>query len=429
MKMVVYMSVVKSVTRVWFGSILGAVLVFLLQAVIARSLTVDDFGLFSSAYAAVGLLIPMAGFGIAQYWLKVFGQYGMAARVYISPALKLLAINFIFICFILFFWGYLERNDTEIIFIIIFLLVHVIGQVIVELLFSRYQLEENYSVIFYIQFIPQFLRFLAVIVLLNLLGDDFRPKDAAFAYAIAALLFIAIAMKPLSKFILGDFPLVGYKTSNATLESVKVKAVLKESWPFAFAALFHLIYFQSDIIILKYIKGDEAAGYYSVAFMILTAVLIFPSVVYQKVLLPRLHRWAHDDRDKFHSVYKKGNFIMGVMGVLAMVLTWLLAPILIPLLFGEKYEYSVEILNITALSIPVLFVASSVGAVLVTKENMKIKVKVMFFVAILNLVLNIIFIPIYGELGAAVTTVISNFILLVGYYYVSEKIIFKVGLV
>lgn len=420
------MSVVKNVSRVWLGSILGAVLGFLLQAVIARNLTVEEFGFFSSTYAAIGLLIPMAGFGIAQYWLKVFGQCGMAAKVYISPALKLLAINLIFICFILMSWGYLEKNNPEVVFIILFLSVHVIGQVTLEVLFSRYQLEENYSVIFYIQFIPHLLRFFAAIILLYIFGDGFSPKDAALAYAIAAFLFILVSIRPVRNFILGDFPLVGHKTSNFILERVKIKAVFKDSWPFAFAALFHLIYFQSDIIILKYLKGDQAAGYYSVAFMILTAVLIFPSVVYQKVLLPRLHRWAHDDRDKFHSVYKKGNFIMAVMGIIAMLLTWLLAPIFIPLLFGEKYEYSVDILNITALSIPILFVASSVGAVLVTKENMKIKVKVMFFVAVLNLALNIIFIPIYGELGAAVTTVISNFILLVGYYYVSEKIIFKV---
>jgi len=423
------MSVVKNVSRVWLGSILGAVLGFLLQAIIARNLTVVEFGYFSSVYAAVGLLIPIAGFGIAQYWLKIFGQYGMAAKVYIPPALKLLAINFVFICLILMCWAYFESNSPEIVFIILFLSVHVVGQVTIEILFSRYQLEENYSVIFYIQFVPHFLRFLAAIILLYALGGSFSPKYAALAYAIAAFLLIAIAIMPVRNFILGEFPLAGHKKSNLTLDTVRVGSVLKESWPFAFAALFHLIYFQSDIIILKYIKGDQSAGYYSVAFMILTAVLIFPSVVYQKVLLPRLHRWAHDDRDKFHSAYKKGNFIMAVMGVIAMSLTWLLAPILIPLLFGNKYEYSVVILNVTALSIPILFVASSVGAVLVTKENMKIKVKIMFFVAVFNLVLNIMFIPIYGELGAAVTTVVSNFMLLIGYYYVSEKIIFKVGVV
>lgn len=419
------MRVLKSVSMIWFGSILGAALSFLMQALIAQKLTVDEFGYFSSSYAMVGLLVPIAGFGVAQYWFKVFGQYGKSAIVYIKPSLKLLLINAFFICLMLIFWAGVERNNAFSGYVISFLFIHLIGQVLLEVISTRYQLEENYSLIFYIQCMPHLLRILVLISLMYILSGNISPAFVALAYAVAAIFIMVFTIKPLKGFILGDFTLSGHKWNALDLIKVDTRTIYKESWPFAFATLFHLIYFQSDIILLKYLKGDQDAGYYSISFMILAAILIFPSVVYQKVLMPRLHRWAHSEHKKFYSVYKIGNITMAVVGIICMLITWLLSPFFIPLFFGEKYDSSIELLNITAISIPLLYIASSVGAVLATKENMRIKVKVMFVVAVINISLNVIFIPVYGATGAAITTVISNFLLLTGYFFVAKKFVFK----
>ncbi|MBE0471968.1 MAG: polysaccharide biosynthesis C-terminal domain-containing protein, partial [Methyloprofundus sp.] len=186
---------------------------------------------------------------------------------------------------------------------------------------------------------------------------------------------------------------------------------------------FHLIYFQSDIILVKYITGDEAAGYYNVAFTIMVAVLLFPGIVYQKFLLPKMHRWAHHDRALFYKVYRQGNVAMLILGLLAMALIWLLSPLAIPFLFGDEYKDAVGLLTILALSAPILFVASSVGATLVTQEHMKTKVKLMGLVAIVNILLNLAFIPFYGAEGAAVSTLMSNVLLLTLYVHYRKKAI------
>ena len=51
----------------------------------------------------------------------------------------------------------------------------------------------------------------------------------------------------------------------------------------------------------------------------------------------------------------------------------------------------------------------------------------MGFVALLNLGLNFLLIPLYGAIGAAVATVLSNLVLLILYYYATEKYVFKQG--
>ncbi|HIP49762.1 MAG TPA: flippase, partial [Lutibacter sp.] len=158
------------------------------------------------------------------------------------------------------------------------------------------------------------------------------------------------------------------------------------------------------------------------------AIYILPSVVYQKFLLPKMHRWAHHGREKFYATYRHGNLVMLIIGIIAMIIVWISATWAIPFLFGANYTDSVQLLNILALSIPVIFVASSVGATLVTKEHMKNKVKYMGSVAVFNILLNIIIIPIYGAIGAAIATVMSNILLLLLYRRAAQKLVFSLDI-
>lgn len=214
---------------------------------------------------------------------------------------------------------------------------------------------------------------------------------------------------------------------NITNVSPSIIAVAAQSWPFGLAGVFYLIYFQSDVILLKYISGDEAAGQYNVAFVIMAAVYLLPSVIYQKFLLPKIHRWANHDREQFYRIYRTGNLIMLLLGLLAMLMIWVLAPWGVPLFFSSSYMEAIIPLNILALAAPIRFVATSVGSTLATRQHMKKKVWYMAFTAILNIFLNILLIPEYGIVGAAIATVVSDAALLILYVYSAKYHVFFKG--
>lgn len=417
-----------SLALLWLGTLLGAGLAFLTQIVLARKLGSEDYGIFSAVLAMVTLVAPLAGFGISQLWLKVFGQEGWEAKRWLYSSFKFVILSTIIVLISLLCWAFFGNHDEvtrTLIFIISF---YILGQVSIELVSSKLQLEERYLYLAVWQFLPHFLRFFLASILLFGFSTWATLEDIAYAYAFVAIIFLLVGILQLASMQNGNFALKGHIKEESIKDlNVTLGNVFQSTWPFGLAAFFHLIYFQSDIILIKYIVGDKEAGIYNVAFTIMVAVYMFPSVLYQKFLLPKLHRWANHDKDKFYEVYRKGNIAMLLLGLIAMLLVWLLSAWAIPFLFGEKYQNSVIILNILAVSSPIIFVAFSAGATLVTQEHMKLKVKYMGFVAFINLGLNFLLIPSYGAIGASVATVLSNLVLLMLYYLGAQRYVFSVG--
>ncbi|QTF55351.1 oligosaccharide flippase family protein [Stutzerimonas frequens] len=424
------MSKIKAVQKIsflWVGSLIGAGCAFFTQVILARMLGPQAFGAFSSVLSLMSLLVPFVGFGIAQYWLKEFGKDGWNAARFVKPSLKLVLINIVLVMSILAAWAVGGPNDHVMQAVLFIMSVFVVGQVAVELISGKLQLEERYGMLALWQLMPHVARFILVAIVGICFGNHFDIKMAAVLFACVSLVVLALAINPLIIMAKGKFSLKGHGlqgAKNRLVQCPKVKETLQGSWPFGLAAVFQLIYFQSDIVLVKYITGDDAAGYYNVAFTVMAAVLLFPGIIYQKFLLPKMHRWANYNRELFYKVYSHGNVVMLLLGMLAMILAWMLSPVTIPYLFGNGYEKAVDILMILVLSAPILFVANSVGATLVTQEHMKIKVKLMGGVALLNVVLNLVLIPVYGAFGAAVATVVSNLVLLISYYVSAQLWVF-----
>ena len=113
-------------------------------------------------------------------------------------------------------------------------------------------------------------------------------------------------------------------------------------------------------------------------------------------------------------------------GIVLLFISYLVIPILHPLLFGMEYLESVKVLSILILCIPVRFLATSIEIPLFTRGFMNNKTKIMGLVAMINLVLNFLLIPIYSIYGAAISTLISEILLLSLYSFSAMKNIFGV---
>jgi O-antigen/teichoic acid export membrane protein len=420
---------IKSISLLWMGSLIGAGCAFLTQVILARQLGPSDFGIFSAALATTNLLAPLAGFGIAAYWLKVFGEEGWKATRWLKGSFKFVILSTLAVLLLLVSWALFGPNDTLTTTLLLILTIYILGQVAIELVSSKLQLEENYIHLAFWQFSPHLARLLLVGIIIYTMTNLVTSQIIAYIYAGVSLLFLIIGSIFLFRMYQGSFSLVGHKHTEEPIKedninSPSILQVASQSWPFGLAGIFYLIYFQSDIILLKYLSSAESAGIYNVAFVIMAAVYLFPSVVYQKFLLPKIHRWANHARTHFYHIYRIGNIWMVSFGLIAMFSLWIILPWFIPFLFGPEYHDAIKLLIILSFAVPIRFLATSIGSTLVTQDHMRKKVKYMGIVALLNIILNIILIPVHGAIGAAITTVFSDIVLLLLYYTASKKYVF-----
>jgi O-antigen/teichoic acid export membrane protein len=416
---------IKNISYLWIGSLLGSGSTFLIYILLARKLSPNEFGIFSSALALLTIFILIGGFGISQFWLKIFGKEGWGAIRWIKPSLQLLFINLLIISILISLWAvYGPHEDIYTKKVLLIMILFVIGQIIIELVGAKFQLEEKYLQLSIWQLLPNIFRL--VFILIVILIFEISIIKIALIYSIISILFIIIGIYLLFIIKKGNIALVGHVKKNVK-EKKKPTLIntLSESWAFGLAGVFSLIYLQSDIILVKYIIGNKEAAYYNASFIILSAILIFPTIVYQKFLMPKIHRWANNDKDMFYNVYKKGNIIMFTMVLVIMIILLFISEYLIPLVFGENYINAILLTKILAISIPMTFLASSIGSTLVTTTHIRKKVGYMGIVAIINIILNLYLIPIYGSLGAAWATVSSNLLLLILYYIAVNKYVFN----
>src|SRR5471030_179687 len=418
----------KAISLLWMGSLAGAGFAFLTQVLLARKLGSNDFGAFSSALTTITLLAPLAGFGISQYWLKAFGQEGWAAKRWLKPSFEFIALSTLFLICAIVAWALLTNHDRLTQHLLLILSLYILGQLSVELVSSKLQLEERYLRLALWQFLPHFLRCSMVFIAAVVSATPIAAELYAVFFSVIALVFFLLAIPQLLQMINGRLTLKGHELT-AELKDFAARpgmlSVASASWPFGIAAFSHLIYFQSNIILLKHLSSNSAAGIYSVAFTIMTAVYLLPSVIYQRFLLPKMHRWANHDPDMFYQIYRKGNWMMLLLVTLAMLVILLFADWAVPLLFGEAYRGAAAVLKILSICAPVIFLAFSAGATLVTQEHMKVKVKYMALVAVINVLLNLTLIPLFDLRGAAIATVVSNVLLLSLYFYGAQRLVFK----
>lgn len=415
--------VAKILSLLWGGTIAGSGLGFITQALVARNLGTDSYGSFSAALVAVTLIAPLAGFGIQSFWLKVFGQEGYGAKQWLPASKRYVVASIVLAISLLFLWSFTSFKYTHESNLIYILLPHMLGLFALEIISAKLLLENRNTELSIWQSTPSLIRFFIVTSTIYLLPNKLTPLAIAIAYSLAAIIMICVGSRNISQMFNGNINLHGHNPTDKPPPGQKnVSDVYLECWPFGLATIFHLIYFQSNIVFLDALIDSHTAGIYASAFTIISAIYILPNVIYNKYLLPKFHRWASHDISKFVQVYKQGNKLMLLIGVSTGIGLYFSGPLLAKVAFGPSFSEAGNIISALAVCVPLRFLSTSIGASLVTKENMKNKVKLMGIVAAINIALNCFAIPNFGLIGAISTTIISEGLLLTLYYYSSIKL-------
>jgi O-antigen/teichoic acid export membrane protein len=387
----------------------------------------DSFGAFSSALAIVTLLAPLAAFGVGSWWLKVFGEEGSAAQRWVQPSLQFSVLSSFAVAALLMAWAGLGPHDNATGTLIATLTWVVLAQVIIDLVSAKLQLEAKHIGLAAWQFVSHPLRLVALLLLILYL-PMLTPFHVASLYLMISAFVFSIGCYYLSSFYKGKLHLAGHpksshfeKKSDNCLEEPSLKNVFVRAYPFGLESFFFLVYYQTDLILLRYLVDEEAVGFYGASVTFMAAIYFLPSVLYQKFLLPKIHRWAHEERNQFRVFIRKAGIILFAAGVFVIFIIWYMGEHAIQLVLGDAYYPSVALLMVMSVAIPFRYLAIHLGSVLCTRDLIWTNLKITGFTALLNVFLNVLLIPQYGGAGAAVATVVSYVLLAVLFAVAVQK--------
>jgi O-antigen/teichoic acid export membrane protein len=400
------------------GTLASTVVSFLTQLVLARVLPIADFGRIAALLAAVNFFTPSASVGVQGLLLQVFGREGWSAARWLRPSAILVVLStcvssLSFAAYIHYCKLGLGIGEALVLLTSIPIL---LGQVAVELASTRFQLEDRYGSLAMWQFSTQVGRFAVVIA--AAVTQLLSLSTMLAGYAAVGLLTVGAGIVILVKLWSGQIAPRGHAVDQVFSPSLpmdatpSVASTFLRTAPFALITIFYVLYYQGAIVTVQWLAGAPAAAAYNAAYLVMSAIFLVPQVIYVKLLMPQIYRWAEHDRAKFCAAFHVGLPTMTMLGAMLMIATMVTAAWIIPLMFGPKYAGAVPVLLILSLSMPVRFAQQVFSSLFISQGDIVRKATYLAMSAIVGVSASFCLIPWFGVKGAAVATVIAEIMLL-----------------
>jgi PST family polysaccharide transporter len=235
-----------------------------------------------------------------------------------------------------------------------------------------------------------------VLVLLIVTGASL----AAFAWAWALETILAAAG------LIIAYRMRGLDIKKWCVTRERAKQLLSIGWPMILASSFAVVYLKIDQIMLGQMAGQSEVGIYSVAVRVSETWFFVPAAISMSVFPFLVQGKALGEAVYRARVQQLFDFLTWVSLGVAVVMTFA-ARFTVVLVFGESYARSGTMLAILTWAGVFYFLREALGRWFLTENLLMFSFISNGIGAVVNVVLNLILIPRWGGVGAAIATVIS----------------------
>jgi O-antigen/teichoic acid export membrane protein len=199
------------------------------------------------------------------------------------------------------------------------------------------------------------------------------------------------------------------------------RRMLRESLPLMINHLLATLFFRIDVLILQPTWGDRAVGYYGAAYKYIDGINIIPSY-FTLAIFPLMSRYAQTARDSLARAYILSLRLLLMIALPLAVGTPFIARELILILGGGQYlPDSMIALQLLVWFLPFSFINQVTQYVLIAIDQQRFLTRAFIIGVTFNVAVNLVLIPTYGYRAAAITTIVSEWALLIPFYYAVRK--------
>ncbi len=177
----------------------------------------------------------------------------------------------------------------------------------------------------------------------------------------------------------------------------------------------------SDRLFIERYFSVSAVGIYSLSYKVAGLSLIFSAAFYS-AYNPIYYRLANSENqnDAKKKLYVYNNYFMLTIIVISFLIAFFSKELII-IFLDSKYIESYKIVPIISLSYVISQVSSVFQLAIYQKKKVMSMVYIVFASAIVNILLNFIFVPLYGAFGAGYSTVMSVVVFFVIVMWYAKK--------
>lgn len=395
-------------------SILAAALGYVVRIIMARGLLPADYGLFYAIFTMFSFLVIFSNLGLDEALSKLIPDFlvekdypSVKGLILIVIALQLSVFGICAIAIIVFArqiglsYFHSAAAITPIIILAIAFWVRPVGTALTNA-FRGFQKLQYYTLFNVLK-----LFLVAIFISFFFARGASSITIASFAYLFSFTL-IPIILTP---FFLKVFP--QFFRTKARITRHLFKRIISFSFPAMIAMVGSSILIYSDTLILTYFRTLEEVGLYQVAYPTSNILLYFPSAICAMILPLSSELWARKEKEKLrigtNLLYKYSLLLMIPLAILVASFS----KSILTTLFGQAYEAATLPLVILSAGSVIYAIGIISATILSGIGKPKINSKIVLIAAVTNIALNLVVIPRYGIVGAAITTVIGYTIILV----------------
>jgi O-antigen/teichoic acid export membrane protein len=407
--------IAKNTASLFLSNLIGRIFGFFFVMYAARYLEAGQFGVLSSALALVGIFGILPEWGLTSLMVREVARDRTLVEKYIANVtvirIVLAAVTFLLIAITVNLLGY-PQQTAEVIYLIAFSVILSVFNNVFNAAFQAFEMMEYSSIGGVLN------SFLILIGALYAISQGYNVIAFAYIYVVSNLVVLIFSL-----FI-----------STSRCSGLRTKAdpqfciwVMKESFPFFISSIFATIAYRIDMVMLSIMKGDAIVGWYSAAYKLLDVSIVIPAV-FVLAIYPSLSKFFVSSQNALKLSYEKSFKYLSVLAIPLAVGTTILAERIILLIYQSGYDNSVGALQVLIWTVPMVFLNYVSGTTLASINKQNLLTRIFFITMISNIILNLVLIPGYSYVGAALATVLTEMASFILCYYFLSKLIYRVPL-
>lgn len=388
---------IKNASWIIFGKIIQMVLSLLVGLLTARYLGPSNYGLVNYGASYVALFTSICTLGINSVIIKEFADHPNEQGKAVGTSIVLRAVvSFISIAVIFFIVNVLDKGETITIVVTLLcssaLMFHVFDTINYWFQY-RYQSKVT-ALVTLIAYVT--VSIYKIILLIRHADVRWFAFSTSVDYIVVGILLLVAYKK--------------YGGEKLRFSFAKGKYILSKSYHYILAGMMVSIYGQTDKLMLKQMLDEASVGYYATATTICNMWVFVLSAIIDSVYPTIIRLYNEGNIRMFNKKNIQLYSIVFYVSIVVSILFGFFGNLIVSLMYGKEYLPAVYPLKIVSWYIAFSYLGIARNAWIVCNNLQKYLKYIYICAAVLNVFMNIIFIPIWGATGAAVASLITQII-------------------